>query len=293
MELNAVVRSALEICDAEIRARDLTVELACSAATDRSVGDPIRLQQAVWNLINNAAKFSPRKGRIRISTANPRDQWIAIAVQDDGIGFDAADAAKLFDAFEQGGKEVTRQFGGLGLGLAITRSIVLAHGGIVRAHSDGRNRGALFTIELPLRPDVPVTAPAHADTTLRQPPAGMRILLVEDHRDTRHTMETILRRDHLNVVSAGTAREALALAERHRFDVLIADLGLPDQSGLELMKQLGPRFGLHGIATSGYGMDDDIAECRAAGFDYHLTKPVRIAQLRTLLAELSALHGQS
>lgn len=293
MELNPVVRRALEICEAEIRARELNVEIDCAATADRTVGDAIRLQQAVWNLITNSAKFTPKGGHIRIITANPRDRWMSISVRDDGVGFSPGDAAKLFEAFEQGSKEITRQFGGLGLGLAITRSIVLAHGGTVTAHSDGQNRGAAFTIELPLRPDSSLPSLERSVTALRQLPVGMRILLVEDHRDTRHTMETILRRDNFNVISAGTAREALALAEQQTFDVLIADLGLPDRSGLDLMKELGSRFGIRGIATSGYGMEEDIAQCRAAGFDYHLTKPVRIAQLRTLLADLSALIGKS
>ena len=285
--LNAIVRGALEICGSDLRSRRLHIELACAAANDRSVGDGIRLQQAVWNLITNAAKFTPPDGHIRIATANPRDGWIAITVKDDGIGFAPADAAKLFEAFEQGDREVTRQFGGLGLGLAITRSIVLAHGGAVRGESDGRNRGALFTIELPLHANVAPPEPEPALPTRRPPAAGTRILLVEDHRDTRHVMESLLRRDQFSVVSAGTATEALALAERQPFDILIADLGLPDQSGLELMKELARRRPIRGIATSGYGMEEDIARCHAAGFDHHLTKPVRIAELRALLADLA------
>ncbi|HWA84580.1 MAG TPA: ATP-binding protein [Opitutus sp.] len=293
MELNSVVRGALEICATEIRTRSLHVEFACAAAADRSVGDGIRLQQAVWNLITNAAKFTPKGGHIRISTSNPRDRWIAIEVADDGIGFDPRDATKLFDAFEQGDREVTRLFGGLGLGLAITRSIVQAHGGTTRAESPGRNQGARFTIELPLRAEIPAPVPERIPAPPRIPAAGTRILLVEDHRDTRQVMESLLRRDRFSVVSAGSATEALALAEKQPFDILIADLGLPDQSGLELMRQLGQRYRIRGIATSGYGMEEDIARCRAAGFDHHLTKPVRIAQLRQLLADLCAPAGKS
>ncbi|HVU25586.1 MAG TPA: ATP-binding protein [Opitutus sp.] len=287
LTLNAIVRGALEICESDIRARALRVQLDCRAQAERSTGDGIRLQQAVWNLITNAAKFTPRGGRICISTNNPRPDWIAIAVQDEGIGFPPGDGERLFEAFEQGGKDVTRQFGGLGLGLAITRSIVAAHGGTVRAESDGPNHGARFTIELPLRVEAVIPPAEPARPAPRAPTAaGTRVLLVEDHRDTRNVMEAILRSDHFDVFAAGTAAEALAMAAEKPFDILIADLGLPDQSGLDLMRQLGQRSRIRGIATSGYGMEEDVAKCRAAGFDHHLTKPVRIDQLRALLSQL-------
>jgi CheY-like chemotaxis protein len=194
--------------------------------------------------------------------------------------------ARLFEAFEQGSRNITRQFGGLGLGLAITRSIIQSHGGTVHAESDGPGKGATFTLDLPLR-----TVSADNSKRLRAPAldadtSGLRLLLVEDHSDTRRSMESLLARHKHWVKSAASAHEALELAANNEFDLVISDLGLPDLSGLELMKELRDRFGLRGIGVSGYGMETDIAESRAAGFTCHLIKPVSMDRLRQAIAEV-------
>jgi hypothetical protein len=163
-------------------------------------------------------------------------------VTDTGIGFEASLAPRLFQAFEQSGRDITRQFGGLGLGLAISRSIVEAHGGKVEAMSKGVNRGATFSVELPLRKSRELNSNGPSAPKKRTS-RKCRILVVEDHGDTRTSMQRMLQRDGHEVVVAASAREALEVAERENFDLVISDLGLPDMSGNELMAQLRSRLG--------------------------------------------------
>ena len=288
LKLDAVLQRALEICQLDIEAKGQHVELQADARHVRLAGDAVRLQQALWNLIRNAVKFTPERGAITIWTGNTGAETVWVRIKDSGIGFEPAAAGKLFHAFEQGGRHITRQFGGLGLGLAITRSIVESHGGTLRAESPGRNQGATFTLELPLRgleaPAPDAAPPALAGAAARP----RRILLVEDHRDTRVNLERFLRLAHHEVRAAETAAEALALADEHPFDLVISDLGLTDQGGLELMRQLRERHHLTGIALSGYGMEEDIVQSREAGFARHLTKPIRMDRLQQVIAEIAA-----
>lgn len=291
VELHAVILRALEICRPDVEAKDQQFVINLEATQTRTMGDGVRIQQVMWNLIRNASKFTQAGGTISIRTGNDGTKRIWAQVTDTGIGFTPDAAPKMFLAFEQGGRHITRQFGGLGLGLAISRSIAEAHGGTIRAESPGSGHGATFTLELPVysaeTPPKPAES-AHAPAAKAAPATGLRILLVEDHRDTRTSMEFLLRRSKHHVRSAETAREALELAEREAFDVVVTDLGLPDQSGLELMRQLRDRHGLKGIATSGYGMEEDIANGREAGFVQHFTKPISMERLRQVLAELKA-----
>lgn len=286
--LDSLVEDAIAICRPDIAARHLTLEVVKDAAEIHTTGDAVRLQQVLWNLLRNAVKFTPENGRLTVRMYKPAADRVAIDISDTGIGFDQHAAAKLFNAFEQGGREITRQFGGLGLGLAISRSIAEAHRGTIRARSDGPGRGACFTLELPFSADAAERADTpHEAQGTGGPAAGLRILLVEDHRDTRVVLERALRRQQHDVQAAGDARGALDLAERHHFDIVISDLGLPDQSGLELMRQLRDRFGLRGIAVSGYGMDEDVAKSHSAGFVHHLTKPVSVQRLRQLVGAMA------
>jgi CheY-like chemotaxis protein len=186
---------------------------------------------------------------------------------------------------------VTRRFGGLGLGLAISAAIARAHGGDIRAESRGLNRGATFTIDLPL---VATGAPGFADSPegpSANAPLGVsriRILLVEDHKDTRATLQRYLQAARNEVTATGTAAQALEIAASAKFDLVISDLGLPDEGGgLALMRLLRERHGLKGIAVSGYGMEEDVAQSHAAGFSHHLTKPFNLERLKSLIVELS------
>ena len=288
VDIHMVVERAVEVCRSEFSAKSHSMRLNLDAKHHQSEGDSVRLQQAVWNLIRNAAKFTESNGTITIRTQNPAPDKFLLEVEDTGIGFELDSTEKLFQPFEQGGRQITRQFGGLGLGLTITRSIIQAHGGTMSATSKGIGKGATFTFEIPIRPTQPAPATTIAPSIGKSSHLSKkRILLVEDHKDTRTSLEFLLQKNKHEVKSAASAKEALKLAAEFDFDLVISDIGLPDKSGLELMQQLKEQFHLQGIGLSGYGMEEDIAKCYAAGFIQHLTKPIRFEQLKQVISEVS------
>jgi len=191
---------------------------------------------------------------------------------------------KIFDAFEQGG---STQLGGLGLGLAISKALVETHKGTITAESAGRNKGARFTLIFPTCEKVDVqTAPtASPQLPLRQ---TMRILLVEDHEDTKRSLTNLLRRRGYHVQSAGDLQSALDLSAKEEFDVLISDLGLPDGSGIDLMRALNSQRPVFGIALTGFGMEDDIRKSYEVGFKHHLVKPIDLNKLDSFIQESAA-----
>jgi len=240
------------------------------------------LQQIFWNLINNALKFTPDGGQIRISTKNlPGDQF-SLEIVDTGLGIEPESLPKVFDAFEQGGRT---QFGGLGLGLAISKALVEAHQGTIIAESPGRNKGAKFTLRFPTSEmaDAQV-APATVSTRTAQRRA-MRILLVEDHEDTNRSLTNLLRRRGYEVYPAGNVQAALDLSTKKEFDLLVSDLALPDGSGSDLMRTLRASRPLFGIALTGFGMEEDIRRSYDAGFNHHLVKPIDVNKLDLLIQE--------
>lgn len=290
LDVHAILALAVDICRPDIDAKEQRLELALGATRTRGNGDAVRLQQALWNVIRNASKFTPPRGKITVTTADQPDGRISIEVRDTGIGFPTGEGESLFRPFVQGGNHITQRFGGLGLGLTISRSILLSHGGSIAATSDGPGRGATFILQFPGEavaevPASPVPPPPIPPVVA---PRGVRILLVEDHNDTRRSMELLLRETPYRVSAAATASEALALAAEEEFDLVITDIGLPDKSGLELMRELRDLHGLRGIATTGYGMREDVENAKQAGFRYHLTKPIDFDQLQHLILELLA-----
>lgn len=284
--LHDVLQQSIEICKGDIQAKNLNLETHFDANDVQTSADAVRLQQVFWNIIRNAVKFTPPGGNIRILTANPAPHELLVEVADNGIGFDPRLSERIFEAFEQAGRQITREHGGLGLGLAICRSIMESHGGRVTARSDGSNRGATFTVHIPLRPSTngsDVSAGAMDKSPEQRP---LRILLVEDHYDTRISMARLLGRQH-HVSTAESAGQALALASRQPFDLVISDLGLPDRSGLDLMRQLRDDHRLQGICISGYGMEDDISRSQSAGFARHLTKPISLDHLLHAIRDIA------
>lgn len=291
VDVHTAVTAALEICRIELEGKNHRCTVHLDAQRTVTAADPMRVQQALWNLIRNAIKFTPAGGEVTIVTGNHAEESVWVQVRDTGIGFEPHESENLFLPFEQGGRHITRQFGGLGLGLAISTSILHAHSGTIRAESRGLNLGATFTIELPLRPftgtngsNSPLTPRAPANIQLRR----LRILLVEDHKDTRTSLQRYLQAAENDVTAAATAHEALEVAASGNFDLVISDLGLPDEGGgLAMMRQLRDRHALKGIAVSGYGMDEDVEQSRAAGFSHHLTKPFSLQRLKSLILEVS------
>ncbi len=292
MDVHAAVQSAVAICRAELELKNHQLVFRLNAQATATVGDDVRFQQALWNLVRNAIKFTPAGGVITITTWNMPGPAICVEVRDSGIGFDPRKADRLFERFEQGDRHITREFGGLGLGLSISTSIMQAHGGALRAESRGANQGAAFTVELPLVSHISSSRLSPASSYVATPvpqPVRVRILLVEDHTDTRNILTRFLQLAGNDVTASGTAAEALEIAARDKFDVVVSDLGLPDEGGgLAMMRLLRDRHGLKGIAVSGYGMDEDVAQSRSAGFFHHLTKPFNVARLKALILEVAA-----
>src|SRR5262249_1111904 len=245
--------------------------------------DPARLQQIFWNLINNAVKFTPRNGQITITTTNDSRGQLRVEIADTGLGIEPETLPKIFDAFEQGGRT---QLGGLGLGLAISKTLVEAHKGTITAQSAGRNNGSTFTLVFPTceKAQTEIAPELSPRVAERQP---MRILLVEDHEDTNRSLTNLLRRRGYHVQSALTLESALNLTGNEQFDVLISDLALPDGSGIDLMRKLSSKPPL-AIALTGFGMEEDIRRSREVGFQHHLVKPIDLNKLDSLIQEGAA-----
>jgi two-component system CheB/CheR fusion protein len=276
-----MLTQVLQNCASETSAKKLNVQLDLQADNDLVNADPARLQQTFWNLVRNAAKFTPEGGSIFIRTANIAGR-VQLEVRDTGVGIEAEFLPEVFKAFEQGDARITREFGGLGLGLAICKAIMDLHGGSIRAQSDGPGTGATFIVELPVASDA---APeVDLQQVASESAAGhLRVLLVEDHPDTREVLAGLLAASNYAVKIAGSVEAALQLAATEQFDVVVSDLGLPDGTGYDLMKQLRDRHKIKGIALSGYGMNADQQRSREVGFLEHVVKPVNVSQLAAVI----------
>jgi signal transduction histidine kinase/ActR/RegA family two-component response regulator len=280
VDINELIQSVCKICGSNIRENGIHLHCNLAENAGEVVGDPARLQQVFWNLLNNAAKFTPQGGDIFITTQNVGQRQVRVIVRDTGRGIAPEILERIFDAFEQGEAGITRQFGGMGLGLAISRVLVERHEGTIHARSDGTDKGSAFIVELPAlapgeREKLPPKLPPGIESTV----GPLRLLVVEDHTDTAAVLGRVLLTWGHDVTSATTAADALALANRHSFDLVISDLGLPDMTGYDLMKQIKAKHGLKGIAMSGYGMEEDIKLSERAGFSDHLVKPMNLEQL--------------
>jgi len=295
-----VLRHALEICQAEAAEKGVELTLEAAAARSRILADPARIQQIFWNLIGNAVKFTPPGGRVAVrcfdreDAARPGTRLLVVEVRDTGVGIPPEVQPRLFHAFEQGGESTTRRFGGLGLGLAISKGLVGLHGGRIAARSEGTGKGATFTVELPLADPEP-----SGSGSGRLPPGSparasgsrLRILLVEDHAITASVLARLLGACGYQVRIAGTRAAAISEYEKETFDLIISDLGLPDGNGCDLLKELRALRPIDAIALTGYGMEEDLARTRQAGFGEHLTKPVNAEQLKAAIARITSVRA--
>lgn len=287
--LNDLVEHVLDIVGGEVQEKGLAIEISLGARPDLVDGDPARLQQMVWNLVKNAAKFTPPGGRIRIATRPAGAGLVEVEVRDTGKGISAEALPHIFDPFEQGDPAITRQFGGLGLGLSIAKAVADRHGGTIRASSDGPGRGSSFVVTLPLvRPPGDPAEPA-AEAAAGESAGRMRVLLVEDHVDTAKATSRLLERYGYKVTWADSVAAALRLVDAQPFDIVVSDLGLPDGDGYALMRQIKEQYGLPGIALSGFGMEADVEHGRDAGFLEHLVKPVDVATLDQTIRRVARL----
>ena len=314
-DLHSVLQDALANVKAELLEKRLQLVVDCVASDSIVRGDSVRLQQILWNILKNAVKFTPEDGKITVETVST-SQLLIIKITDTGIGLIPDEIDRVFQAFSQGEHALPganlHRFGGLGLGLTISKMLVELHHGKIQAFSAGRDLGATFVVELPLWRD-PTGEPIESknDATGRRAnslhPLGSsetrspfraasirrRILLVEDHAPTRLTLLHLLKCRNFEVTPASSATEAHRLAVANEYDLIISDVGLPDRNGYELMAEvrlLQP--GLAGIALSGYGMEEDLNRSQAAGFSVHLVKPITIGVLEEAIARVLPLpHG--
>ncbi|MEO6875517.1 MAG: ATP-binding protein, partial [Opitutaceae bacterium] len=283
---------------AEIEAKKLHLITDFAATPATVVGDVVRLQQVFWNILRNAAKFTPPEGLITVTTASVgQGKHVEVCITDTGMGMNAAEIGRLFNAFTQGdhaGETGSHQFGGLGLGLAISRMLVELHSGRISGTSKGPGQGSTFTVQLPVRAAAGSESVTGTNSFIRKPAItsnmrASRILLVEDHEPTRTALTQLLIRRHYVVVQASGVKQALATAEKEKFDLLITDIGLPDGDGYEVMRAMRQSQHLKGIALTGYGMQEDIEQSHMAGFDAHLTKPITIQALEAALASVATV----
>jgi CheY-like chemotaxis protein len=294
VDVNNVLKAAIEIVRAEAAQKHVSLAVHLANRQGKTKGDPVRLQQVFWNILKNAVKFTPGGGQVEIVTELCPDEKILVHFTDTGIGLTPEEINSIFHAFSQGEhatKGNPQRFGGLGLGLTISRMLIELHSGVIKASSKGRNHGSTFSVELPLLSmdteagtvGYKPTKPSAESFTNGSPAKGTRILLVEDHEPTRVTLSQLLSRRGYNVLRAMSLAEARRIASQEKLDLVISDIGLPDGDGYTLMTELKQNLGLKGIALSGYGTEQDIQRGKDAGFIAHLVKPIRIENLEKIL----------
>lgn len=255
-------------------------------------GDPTRLQQVMWNLLSNAVKFTPRHGKIEVSLENFQSNAL-VTVHDSGKGIDPNFLPYVFERFRQEDSTTTRKFGGLGLGLAITKNIVEAHGGSIQAHSDGKGKGSTFTVNLPVAAVVKESVIRNkiTDAALKEPLKNLRILVVDDQPDAQVLIGTILKKSGADVTVASSVSDAFKILIKLRPDVLISDIGMPEQDGYDLIRmvrRIPKDMGGNtlAIALTAYAHDDDHRRALDSGFQEHLAKPIEAKQLVRTISKL-------
>jgi CheY-like chemotaxis protein len=270
-------------------------------------GDPGRLQQVAWNLLSNAVKFTPRGGSVEVSLKRV-ERDVEFAVRDTGRGIEPAFLPHVFDRFRQADAGTTRVYGGLGLGLAIVRHLVELHGGTVHAHSEGPGTGATFTVTFPLsqararedgtaaKPsaDAQHRAAANPDDAPKSPLSGVRVLVVEDDADARTLIDRILQNAGAQVTTASSAPQAVERFQQSRPDILVSDIGMPEEDGYTLIARLRALEpdGMHvpAVALTALARPDDRRRALAAGYQVHVPKPVEPAELTAVVVKLARGH---
>jgi PAS domain S-box-containing protein len=286
LDAHTLLRNLLTEFEAEFDGKKLALVTALRARDRHIWADPHRIQQVFSNLLSNAIKFTPEGGQISVRTLNADGDRLRIEFADSGIGIEPELLDRLFRPFEQGEKTITRRYGGLGLGLAISKGIVDLHGGKLAAYSEGKDKGATFVLEFcnVTAAEGPVSPAVHDLKGVK-----LRVLLVEDHQDTLRVMGKMLKAMGCTVIPAASVREAVELAETEPFDVLVSDIGLPDGSGVDIIQRLQAKqkTAIKAIALSGFGQPEDLLRSRDAGFMDHLVKPIDFHRLETLLKQVA------
>jgi signal transduction histidine kinase/CheY-like chemotaxis protein len=284
VDLHAALNHTEEIVRNDASDKAVDLKFVLNAAEHLVDGDAARLHQVLWNVVKNAIKFTLPGGRVVVRTANPASGKLRISVNDTGVGINRETLPSIFSAFGKTTAKESPRSNGLGLGLAISKSIVEMHDGRIWAESAGEGKGAVFTIELSTH-DVRSAVPLPTRKRSARNGEHYRLLVVEDHQPTLNVLAGLLRREGHNVLLASTVDAALTLAAANKIDLVISDIGLPDGSGVDLMLQLTRDYGLRGIALSGYGMEEDLLRSREVGFVAHLIKPIQFEQLNRVIGQ--------
>jgi signal transduction histidine kinase/CheY-like chemotaxis protein len=295
IDLIPVIEEAVEVVQPSIEAKNIHLSVFFDPRIEQIKGDRDRLKQVFWNILSNAVKFTPPDGRIGIYAYFNDSNEVEIEFFDSGVGIEPEFLPHIFERFSQADSTYTRKVGGLGLGLAIVRHLVELHGGSVSVKSDGANRGTSFTIKLPvlraaeknesLNGKSHYAAPAEK---INEPPHGVRVLLVEDNDDSREMLAVLFTQFDLQITAVASASEALKELGENRFDVLISDIGMPDEDGYELIRKVRALPAEKGgsipaIALTGYASLQDRDLALEAGYQEHLSKPVDIDELLALV----------
>ncbi|MEG4409074.1 ATP-binding protein [Microcoleus sp. MON2_D5] len=303
VNLVPVIESAIESVQLAAETKSIRLQSVLDSEAGPLLGDADRLQQVVWNLLSNAVKFTPKDGRVQILLQRVNSH-VEITVSDTGAGISSDFLPFVFDRFSQHDSTTTRSYGGLGLGLAIVRQLVELHGGTVTVVSPGIGQGTTFTVKLPvmiihLPPSAPepLNSLVEAKGRFQASPTleGLQILVVEDEADALELLSTILEKYGADVMAVASVKEALTIIETatdRSPDVLVSDIGMPDEDGYSLIRKLrqveAQRGGrLPAIALTAYARNDDRQQSLLAGFQMHLTKPVDAAELVAVVASLT------
>jgi PAS domain S-box-containing protein len=304
VDLGAIIIAAVDGLRPAAEAKEIRLQLQLVSPAGQVSGDPDRLQQVAWNLISNAIKFTPKGGSVLVRLERV-ESHVEVIVSDTGLGIAPGFLPHVFDRFRQADATTTRAFGGLGLGLSIVRQLVELHGGTVRVDSEGEGLGSTFTVSMPLlavRSAVSDTGsalqPEFKLPELECPPElnGLRVLVVDDEADTCELLQFILEGCGAQVKTASSAAAALEAVAEEVFDVLISDIGMPDEDGYSLIarvRALGKERGgeIPAAALSAYAAEEDRIRVLRSGFQIHVPKPISPTELVAIVASLSGRTG--
>jgi signal transduction histidine kinase/ActR/RegA family two-component response regulator len=281
------IENAIETVYADAKSKEITIAVAAPDDLMFVKADPVRLEQIIWNLLNNSVKFTPNGGRIELRLEEDRNH-IVLKVTDNGQGIDSSFLPHIFEIFRQADSGTNRVQSGMGIGLAVVQQLVELHGGSVTAHSEGAGKGATFTIRLPRSVQGKSTS-VPAGELNRNTLQGMTVLVVDDSEDTTEMVRHLLEIGGADVSVATSGFNALKLASENEFDVVLSDISMPEMDGFEFLgklRQLPGKENLPAIALTGFGRPEDVQRASREGFFAHLTKPFDIQTLASLLKKI-------
>ena len=283
------INNAIETVRADANTKSISIDLALPISPIFLEGDPLRLEQIIWNLLSNSVKFTDAGGKIRVAL-DREDGDAVLTVEDTGQGIHPAFLPRVFDMFRQGDTRANRQHSGLGIGLALVQQLVRLHKGSVEAFSEGLGKGTTFTIRLPAKRELAATT---GDETMLDPLEGLnglRVLAVDDDEDNTSLLRQLLELSGAQVLTANSGPTALALAANSDVDIVLSDISMPGMDGFEFVRQLRKVNGkenIRVIALTGFGRRDDVEQARNEGFVAHLTKPIDFDKLIKMLQGLA------